>query len=244
MNKNFKTTGIIIRKINLNEADRIISVLTKDYGKIDCIAKGARKLKSKFCGRLELFYHVKLTCFQGRELAILNEADIIDCPVETKDINKHKILFYISELTNKLIQSGQQIEGAYPLLLDTLKHIDNSNKTAVLLHSYLIKLLTLTGFLSPWNKCAKCNESLDINKPIYLSSVNANTACHSCATSTDKLIDTSLLKWINYMQNYPLSDAIKVKVEENDYQNVWQWLQNILGGLFDKPLRSEEFLRA
>ena len=46
------------------------------------------------------------------------------------------------------------------------------------------------------------------------------------------------------MQNYPLSDAIKVKVEENDYQNVWQWLQNILGGLFDKPLRSEEFLRA
>ncbi len=244
MNKHFKTTGVIIRKINLNEADRIISILTKDYGKIDCIAKGARRLKSKFCGRLELFYHVKLTCFQGKELAILNEIDIVDCPVETKNINKHRTLFYITELTNKLIQAGQQIEGVYPLLLDTLNYINNSDKEDVILHSYLIKLLTLTGFLAPWNKCAKCNKSLDVSNPIYISNINANAACHNCVTSVDKLIDTSLLKWINYMQNYPLSDAIKVKVEDSDYQTVWRWLQDILGNLFNYPIKSEEFLKA
>ncbi len=242
MNKLFKSTGIIIRKINLKEADRIVTILTDDYGKIDCIAKGARRLKSKFCGRLELFSKVNLTCFQGWDLVILNEVELLQGFVDTKDINKHSILFYIAELTNKLIQSNQQIEGVYQLLEDTIEHIENSDKSNVILHSYLIKLLTLTGFLSPWDKCAKCNNKLNISNPVYLNAVDANVACGDCRISTDKVIDISLLKWINFMQNYPLSDALKVKVEKGDHKTVWRWLQSILNELFSGPIKSEEFL--
>ena len=241
ISKHFKTTGIIIRKINLNDADRIITVLTDDYGKIDCIAKGARRIKSKFCGRLELFNHINLTCFQGRDLAILNEAYLLEGFLETKNFDKHKILFFIAELTNKLIQTNQQIEGIYPLLKDVLNHIDSSKKPDTVLHSYLIKLLTLTGFLPPWNKCAICNDKLNVKNTIYLNSVDANVVCGGCKTHADSIIDISLLKWINFMQNYPISDALKVQIKNED-RKVWQWLQNILNNLISGPMATEKFL--
>jgi DNA repair protein RecO (recombination protein O) len=242
MKRNFKTKGIIIRKVDFNEADRIVTVLTDDLGKIDCIAKGARRLKSKFCGRLELFFNVDLICFQGRDLATLNEAHLINGFMEGKDINKHRILFYIAELTNRLIQSGQHIEEAYPLLQKTLSYLEYTDKYEILLHGYLVKLLTITGFLPPWNKCATCNEPLSLDKPVCLSALDANVVCDSCACSADRIIDVPLIKWVNFMQNYPLSDALKVKVKENDHQSVWQWLNGILGNLLSSPIKSEEFL--
>lgn len=242
MNRHFKTAGIIIRKIDFGEANRIITVLTDDRGKIDCIAKGARRFKSRFCGRLELFYHVELICFQGRELALIDEVNVMEYFPEIRDVNKHYILFYIAELTNKLIQSGQHIEGIHSLLSKTIKCIFYSQKPDIILHSYLIKLLTLSGFLSPWNKCAMCNEALNPKNPVYINSVNANVACHNCASSADKIIDITLLKWINFMQNYPFSDTLRVKVEGKDHKTVWLWLQGILGNLFSAPIKSEEFL--
>ncbi|MBN1258357.1 DNA repair protein RecO, partial [Candidatus Peregrinibacteria bacterium] len=78
MNRQFKTDGLILRKSNLNDADQILTVLTRDRGKISCIAKGCRRLKSRFCGRLEILYEVRLAGFEGRELAHLDEVELLD----------------------------------------------------------------------------------------------------------------------------------------------------------------------
>lgn len=242
MNKHFKNAGIIIRKIDLNDADRIVTVLTCDHGKIDCIAKGARRLKSKFCGRLELFSHINLTYFQGRDLAMLNEVDLIQGFLDTKDINKHKVLFFIAEMTNKLIQQGQRAEGIYELLTDTLKYIEQSYKSDVILHGYLIKLLTLTGFLSPWDKCAKCNDKLNIDHPVYLTFEDLNAVCAECKNGSDRIIDKPLLKWINFLQNYPISETLKISVSKEYNQAVWQWIQKIVGNLFNTAIKSEKFM--
>lgn len=244
MKRHFKSNGIIIRKTDFNEADRIVTILTDDCGKIDCIAKGARRLKSKFCGRLELFYNINLTCFQGRNLANLNEAHLLSAFPEEKDVNKHRILFYIAELTNKLIQSDQQIDGAYPLLLDTLQNLKNSDKLEIILHAYLIKLLTLTGFLSPWNKCGICSHPLNLENLICLSATDAHVVCQDCSSPADSPLSVPLIKWVNFMQNYPLSDVLKVKVNEKDHQSVWIWLQGILENLLSSPIKSEKFLQS
>jgi len=243
MSKHFQTKGIVLRKINLNEADRIVTVLSDEFGKIDCIGKGARRLKSKFCGRLELFSHVQLTCFQGRELASINEIHLLSAFPEVKDVNKHRVLFYIAELTHRFTQSGQHTEGAYPLLRETLIHLEKCEKIDVILHTYLVKLLTLNGFLSPWNQCATCNHSLDIERPIFLSSTDANVVCEHCAHPADKTVTAPLIKWVNFMQHYPLSDTLKVNVDKKDHESVWRWLQGILENLLSSPIKSEAFLQ-
>lgn len=242
MNKHFQTTGIIIRKFDFNEADRIISVLTDDRGKIDCIAKGARRLTSKFCGRLELFSHIQINCFQGRDLSVLNEVHLLSGLAETKDTKKHRALFYIAELTNRLIQQNQQIDGMYPLLIEMLNSYGPTEKTDALLYSYIIKILTLTGFLPQWNKCSSCGNPLELEYPVMSSFDHSNPICHCCATASDKKIDIGLIKWINYMQKNPLSDTIRVKADEAQHESVWQWLKTILTDILQKPINAQEFL--
>ena len=241
MNKHFSTTGIVIRKTDLNEADRIITVFTEDRGKIDCIAKGARRFTSKLCGRLELFNQIKISCFQGRELATINEAELINCFSDTQDLKKHRLLFYMAELTNKLIQHNQHIDGAYELITEILGHTGTSEKLDTLLHSYLIRLLTLTGFLPHWNRCSKCSITLSLSEPVGMS-LNSSPLCPDCSSVSDKRLSPAFIKWVNFMQNYPLSDALKVKPSEAENGFVWQWLRGILDELLSGPIKSEEFL--
>lgn len=243
MKKHFKTEGVVIRKTDFNEADRIVTVLTDEFGKIDCVAKGARRIKSKFCGRLELFSRVQIACFQGRDLACLNEAHLVSAFADEKDIHKHRILFYIAEITHRLLSYNQPTEGVFSLLTETLCHLENGYKVETLLHAYLIKLLTLTGFLSPWNRCATCSRPLHIDQPILLSTVDANVVCVDCSLPSDTRLQIPFVKWVHFMQNHPLSEALKVQVNKKDHQSVWLWLQGIVENLLNSPVRSERFLQ-
>jgi len=244
MKKNFKTVGIVIRKVDFNEADRIVTVLTEDFGKIDCIAKGARRMKSKFCGRLELFNQVSLTCFWGKSLAYINEVELINALAETKSLDRHRVGFYMAELTNKLIQPEQDLAGSYKLLKDVLFILENTSEYEVVLQCYLIKLLTLSGFLPVWNRCSICNSELDIKNPIKISNIDNHVLCSSCSTDEDKLVESHMIKWINFMQNYPISQSIHVKISPKDRRYVQQWLSGILNSLLSSPLRSEAFFMA
>lgn len=242
MNKLLKSTGLILRKFDLNEADRIVTVLTEDRGKIDCIAKGARRFKSRFNGRLELFNQIHLTGFQGKELVSLNEAELLSGFPETKDLEKHRALFYLAEITQRLIQINQQIDGVYALLIDALVCLRHETKTDSVLFGYLIKLLTLTGFLPPWNRCVRCGETPDLQKPVYLTAIDAHLTCADCAESADRIIRAAFVKWVSFAQRFPLPETLRVKAEKAESEALWQWLKNTLNNLFGKPLRSEAFL--
>ncbi len=242
MKKQIKTTGIIIRKCDFGEADRIVTALTDEYGKIDLLAKGARRLKSKFCGRLELFSEIEFTGFCGRGLYYLNEAELVRAYPDEKEVGRHRVLFCLAEITNRLVPSEQEAEGLYSLLREALNHLPATHRVETVLHAYLIKLLTLAGFLSPWNKCGICNAPLNLEDPIRLHPADGHLLCPDCQSPADRLLSVPLIKWVNFMQQYPLPDALKVSVRTADQQTVWLWLQGVLENLLSSPLKSGEFL--
>jgi DNA repair protein RecO (recombination protein O) len=242
MSRNINTEGIVIRKIDLNEADRIVTVLTREFGKIDCIAKGARRIKSKFCGRLELFCRIRLTGFQGRDLVTLDEAQLLETFPQENELDQHRALFAIAESTHKLIQSHQLIEGAYPLLHETLHEIRKTDKYDAILYAYLIRLLTLTGFLPHWNQCALCGTKLSSQLPIFVRFGDAHAVCGSCKHPADRPLRLAVTKWIHFMQNYPLADTLRVKADAETHSDVWLWLKEVLQNVLPYPLKSEEFL--
>ncbi len=244
MSKDFKTTGIILRKFNLNEADRILSVLTADMGKIECIAKGARKIKSKFTGRVEMFNQVEITCHKGRTLENLKEVDIISSQsICSMTLETHSTLFYIAEITNQLIQEGQQVDGAYELLEDTLKTLQNSEDCEAVLHAYLIKMFTLLGFMSPWDHCAISGERLDIEKPVFLSLAYGSAISVGYQTEKDPRLPAPMVKWINFMQKYPMEAILKVKSTPGERRQAWRLIELIMQNILHKPLKSESFLQ-
>ena len=244
MNKNIKTEGVILRRINLNDADQIVTVITKDLGKISCMAKGSRRTKSKFCGRLEMFYQVKVTAFQGRNLGYLDEAE----PISHREfhdacLRSKSILFYIAELTNRLIQDEQQIDGAYELILGALDQIDeDNNKSELVLYAFTIKLLGLLGFMAPWDKCARSNVKLDLAQPLFLNLHDGSVVTSGYNSSTDSRLTPPLIKWVNFMQKSSFADIVKVAPSKGEKTQVWFLIKTMLENILNAPIKSEEFL--
>ena len=150
MNRLFKTEGIVIRKTNFGETDQILTLVTPDLGKISLLAKGSRRLPSQFCGRVGLLYQIAFTGYQGKGLGYLREAEIVRAePFEKRSGKIHAALFYIAELTGKLLPEGQMTEGVYELLGQTLLQMQIETRPVEIAERYAMELLCRLGFLPP-----------------------------------------------------------------------------------------------
>src|SRR6266566_5993225 len=76
--RSYKTEAVVLRSIRFGEADRVLHLYTHDRGRIGAVAKGVRKTKSRFGGRLEPLSHVALLLYEGRELDIVTQAEALD----------------------------------------------------------------------------------------------------------------------------------------------------------------------
>jgi len=122
------TTGIVLRRINYSESDRIITYITPDMGKISLIAKGARKPKSKLAGGIELFGESQMTFILGRgEIGSLISARLIqNYGSIVKDLVRTNIAYQIIKLINKYLESAAGGEF-YNLVKEAYINLNDTN---------------------------------------------------------------------------------------------------------------------
>jgi len=145
----YKTEGIILKRKNFGEADKILTIFSKHYGKIKVIAKGVRKVTSKKAGVLELFNHCKLVLARGRSLDIITEAQIINnFSSWRKSLNKVGVAWYFCELVDKLTAEGQINRSLFELLKKYLENLDQKNSFQFI-RSFEEHLLNQLGFGIP-----------------------------------------------------------------------------------------------
>lgn len=115
--KTYKTEGIILKRNNYGEADRILTIFSKHYGKIRVMAKGVRKLSSRKAGSLELFNQSILFLVKGRNLDLITEAQPLNLFKEwRKDLEKISSAYYFCELVDKLTPDNQPQPAVFDLL--------------------------------------------------------------------------------------------------------------------------------
>lgn len=171
MSKLFKTEGVVLRRFNLGETDQLVTLLSKDRGKMTCLAKGVRKLTSKFCGRLELGYQIRFTAYAGRDFGYFKEVEVLEGAARF-DLTflGHAVLGAIAEVTLKLLQEGQDNEGVYNLLLESLSSLGEKGKEKEALKNYFQKLLTTLGFMRSHDPIQMTLNNL-FNKPLKSEAV-------------------------------------------------------------------------
>jgi len=151
MSRTFKTEGIVLKRINFGEADRILTIYTKHYGKIKILAKGVRKLSSRKGGNVELFNHLVLFAVRGKSLDILTEVELLNSFKSwRKDLKKIHQAYYFCELVDKLTPEGQANQIVFGLLTDFLGRIE-AEAGAKLVREFEEKLLDELGFGIPQN---------------------------------------------------------------------------------------------
>ena len=170
--KKYTTTGIILQGLTLKESDRLVKVLTPDYGLISATAPGAKKYKSRLRGRTELFVINKLLIIKGRSLDKIIQADTIyTYPGLSKDLGKLAAAQYLAELALYLAVDEQPQAELYELLNEHLRRIEQL-KSQTNIYPYLAQavfhILAIAGIAPQVHACCLTQQ------PLEITSLNAN----------------------------------------------------------------------
>jgi DNA repair protein RecO (recombination protein O) len=158
----YREAGVVLRTHKLGEADRIITLLTRERGVIRAVAKGVRKTSSRFGGRLEPFMHVDLQLAEGRSLDIITQ-------VETRnpfardlgnDYPSYTAGPAMLETAERLVsEDGEPAIQQVQLLVGALKALVGGRATpSLILDSYQLRALAVAGFAPSFDGCARCGE--------------------------------------------------------------------------------------
>ncbi len=176
----YKEQGVVLRSVKLGEADKIVTVMTQGAGKVRAVAKGIRKTTSRFGARLEPFTHVSLMLYRGRgQLDTVTQADII---ASHRNLRDHLGLFAAGETmleeTDNVAQEHERNVRLFLLLLSGLRALDARPADPVsVAESFLLKLLSLSGFHPSLTACAVCGAP----DPTLFASGQGGAVCANCA---------------------------------------------------------------
>ena len=146
--KYFQTESIVLNLFNLGEADRIVTLLTPNYGIIRAVAKGVRKPNSRIGGHLDILNKINAYVRIGENLNNLSQADTIDGYSGIKqNLKKISLCFYILELSEKFSVENDPNNNIYQLLEEVLESIKSVENDELLIRWFEIKLLISAGFL-------------------------------------------------------------------------------------------------
>lgn len=142
----FKTEGIILKRKDFGEADRILTAFTKRFGKVSILARGVRKITSRRAGNVELLNRVMMFLHQGKNFYILTEAESIDTYEKLKeDLTLSTYAYHLIELTDKLTAENQENPMLYENLTAVLEKL-SKNPRQIFIRAYEAKILSLMGF--------------------------------------------------------------------------------------------------
>mgnify|MGYP001160517940 CR=1 FL=1 len=166
----YSSEGIVLARKNYGEADRIISVFSKDKGRIALIAKGVRRPKSRKRGHIEVFSKVNFQAVSGRGLDIMTEAEMID---DFKNIRlsmrRVSLAYYFMEVIGKITHEGEGNIGVYELLTDSLEKLKTVKLLKKLRLDFIRNLIILLGYWPENKTLTDPDEKLEeiIERQIY-----------------------------------------------------------------------------
>ena len=155
----YKEQGVVLRSVKLGEADKIVTVLTQGSGKVRAVAKGVRKTNSRFGARLEPFTHVNLMLYRGRgSLDTVTQAEILAPHLNIRaDLRLFAAGETMLEAVDKVAEEHEKNVRLVVLLLAGLRALDGRPADpASVAESFLLKLLSLSGFHPSLAACAVC----------------------------------------------------------------------------------------
>lgn len=174
-----KARGIVIKSTSLNDNDVILTIFSKERGKFQAVAKGAKKTKSQFIGSTQLFCYTDFVYYRGKGLDYVNQTELIESFYKIRnDLETLAIATYIVEIVLHSLDKEQQEERLFNLLVYCLNLINKELKQPkLLLLAYQLKVIGLLGYAPDFEQCSKCHNNI---QKYYFSKEIGGLICSNC----------------------------------------------------------------
>lgn len=167
--RTYKSEGVVLKRTNFGEADRIITFYTKHYGKVTCLAKGVRRVTSRKRGSLEIFNSVNFLAAKGRGIDIVTEAETINSFSQwRRNLKKVAVAYQVCEILDRLTAENSEQEEVYDLLVGCLEKLGQTRREELesLINNFGGSLLKLLGF---WPKDRNFPVNFDVS--LYIEQI-------------------------------------------------------------------------
>lgn len=239
-----KTKGLVLREANSGEADKIITVLTKEKGKKVIAAKGARSSKSQFVAGTQQFCYCDFIIYENnKSISNLNQLEIIESFHNIrKDLYKLSYATYFMELVENTAMEELACED---LLKLTLKSLQILNKTEynlkLLARIYELRLMKIIGYMPETTQCVSCGRPLD---SFYFNSEVGGVLCNSCKSKFSKSIQISksTLYTLQYIIAADLSKLFNFSVSDQIISELTQISKSYISVHIEHKFKTLSFL--
>jgi len=181
----YRDSAVVLRVTKLGEADRIVTLLTRRGGKVRAVAKGVRRTRSKFGGRLEPFSHVDLQLYAGRNLDIVTQAETLDPFGATlaADYPRYTCAAAIAETAERLTAEEREPSlRLYLLVVSALRALtDRARVPTLVLDAFLLRAMVLAGWAPALRECARCGSA---GPHVAFHVPSGGVLCPDCRTNS------------------------------------------------------------
>lgn len=242
----YRTPAIILKRRDFGEADRLLTILTPTHGKLDVIAKGARKPTSTKTGHVELFTRADMLIHQGRDLGIAVQAEMTAPYLGIReDLSRGAYASYVAELLDRFTGEGDEDTAAlFDLLAVTLERLCDDSDPRLAVRYYEMRLLDLAGFRPELNECVYSREPIEAEDQ-YFSYAQGGAVRPQHAAYASAVVPVSMLtlKLLRHMQRSPYEQVKSLKIAPALHDSVESLLLGYITFLIEQKLQSVDFIR-
>jgi DNA repair protein RecO (recombination protein O) len=178
----YRDHGVVLRSWKLGEADRIVSIMTRENGKVRAVAKGVRKPSSRFGARLEPTSHLALQLYRGRgELDVVTQVETVDrFGTLRNDLDRWARASAMLEAVEQVSQDREPNDRLYEMLVRALRTLV-ANESPLVVAAFFLKLLALEGFEPAVDACVACGSDGPL---VAFDLGEGGTVCVDCRRGT------------------------------------------------------------
>ena len=236
----YKTKGIVLKRSNFGEADRLLTIFTEKYGLIRVIAKGVKKPLSKLAGHIELFCLTDFLIVEGKNLDLLTGAEIRKCFFNLRDnIAPTSKAFYLAEIVIRMLPESEPHPNIFKLFDDVLENLNSQNSDLLVVY-FEINILNELGYLPELHKCVGCGEKLKEQKN-YFNYETGGLVCEDCRGTGKKITDETI-KMLRLFLSHNIKIIDKIKADKKVLNEIKNLTSEYLTHIHQKEFNSRRFL--
>lgn len=238
----YKTVGIVLRTQDYGETHKLVTIFTKDFGKLTAISRGANRPKSRLSSVSQPFVEGEFLLYVPKGLATIRQGEIISVFRNIRtDLSRTAYSAYIVELTDKLISEKTPDPFIYNELKMTLDWINREEAYDIPVMMYEMKLFQKGGFAPIVDQCVNCNS---VKRPFVFSIQEGGSLCSNCA-AIDKYaiqLEPPLFRMLAMFLQIELNRVGNIKVKKSNVEK----LRLLFDQYYDRyggfTLKSKKFL--
>lgn len=237
------TEAIVLDCIDHGESDLIVSLFSREAGRLTAIAKGAKKSQRRFVNKLELFSFLRISCNRksDRDLAFLAEADLLASFMNIRqDLELYALASVIGEFLLLGIGEGEPDEKVFRLSLWALHRLDRRQQPRAILVLFLIRYFDYLGYRPDLELCSTCRTPVTTEKWYAFHPTGGRIVCSSCnaAKNLSRTLSHGTIKILRAAQDSPLERLHRLKISGSILEEALSLLHNYGRTLFQRDITS------